>query len=202
MPAEPLVDLASLDLSRVVVSKEEIYSQLKQSGRFALLDGLLHHDYERELVIGFMDVRADAWWAEDHIPGRPILPGALMIEAAAQTSSFDFYQRKPEARELFCGFTREPGHGPTRYPVACEPQAWSAGVVFHLVTGMLGLVPSAADNRLTLDRPALPPWLRWLEVHDLRLGKSRVTLRAAQGREGAAIELLRREGDAEIVVKR
>lgn len=104
--------------------------------------------------------------------------------------------------ELFCGFAREPGHGPTRYPVACEPQAWSAGVVFHLVTGMLGLVPSAAENRLTLDRPVLPPWLKWLEVHDLRLGKSRVTLRAAQGREGAAVELLRRDGDVEILVKR
>ena len=104
--------------------------------------------------------------------------------------------------ELFCGFAREPGHGPTRYPVACEPQAWSAGVVFHLVAGMLGLEPSAAENRLTLDRPGLPPWLRYLEVHDLRVGKSRVTLRAVQGREGAAVELLAREGDVELVVRR
>jgi hypothetical protein len=35
-----------------------------------------------------------------------------------------------------------------------------------------------------------------------RLGKSRVALRAAQGREGAAIELLARDGDVEIVVRR
>jgi hypothetical protein len=67
---------------------------------------------------------------------------------------------------------------------------------------MLGLEPSATENRLTLDRPALPPWLRYLEVHDLRVGKSRVTLRAAQGREGAAVELLGREGDVELVVRR
>lgn len=105
MPAEPLVDLAALDLSRVVASKEEIYAQLKQSGRFALVDGLLHVGQEDEIVVGFKDVRADDWWAADHIPGRPIFPGALMIEAAAQTCSFDFYQRRPEARELFCGFT-------------------------------------------------------------------------------------------------
>jgi glycogen debranching enzyme len=104
--------------------------------------------------------------------------------------------------ELFCGFARRSGHGPTRYPVACEPQAWSAGVVFHLITGLLGLVPAAAENRLTLDRPLLPAWLKWLELRDLRLGKSRVSLRAAQGREGAAIELLEREGDVEIVVRR
>jgi glycogen debranching enzyme len=104
--------------------------------------------------------------------------------------------------ELFCGFDRRPGHGPTRYPVACEPQAWSAGVVFQLVAGMLGLVPSATENCLTLDRPQLPPWLTWLEVRDLRLGPSRVTLRATQGREGAAIELLAREGNVEVVVRR
>jgi len=75
-------------------------------------------------------------------------------------------------------------------------------VVFHLITGVLGLLPAAAENRLTLDRPLLPAWLKWLELHDLRLGKSRVALRAAQGREGAAIELLARDGDVEIVVRR
>lgn len=120
------------------------------------------------------------------------------------TALFEAVVHFPESRmpELFCGFSRRPGHGPTRYPVACEPQAWSAGVVIHLVAGMLGLVPSAAENRLTLDRPRLPAWLEWMEVHDLGLGKSRVTLRATQGREGAAIELLARDGDVELVVRR
>ena len=47
--------------------------------------------------------------------------------------------------ELFCGFAQMFGHGPTRYPVACSPQAWSAGVVFQLVTGMLG--PPARRDR-------------------------------------------------------
>jgi glycogen debranching enzyme len=120
------------------------------------------------------------------------------------TALFDAVQHFPGYRmpELFCGFSRQPGHGPTRYPVACEPQAWSAGVVFHLIAGMLGLVPAANEKRLTLERPVLPDWLQWLELHGLRLGKSRVSLRAAQGREGAAIELLARDGDVEIIVRR
>jgi glycogen debranching enzyme len=120
------------------------------------------------------------------------------------TALFEAVLHFPESRmpELFCGFPRRPGHGPTRYPVACEPQAWSAGVVFQLLAGMLGLVPSAAENRLTLDRPRLPAWLQWLEVHGLALGKSRVTLRAVRGREGAAVELLARDGDVELVVRR
>jgi glycogen debranching enzyme len=104
--------------------------------------------------------------------------------------------------ELFCGFPRRLRESPTRYPVACSPQAWSAGVVFQLVAGMLGLEPDAAENRLTLNRPVLPDWLRWIEVGGLRLGRSRVTLRASQGRQGAAVELLERDGDVEIVVRR
>jgi glycogen debranching enzyme len=104
--------------------------------------------------------------------------------------------------ELFCGFTRVPGHGPTRYPVACAPQAWAAGVAFHLVSAMLGLRPYAAENHLTLARPTLPPWLTWIEIRGLRIAKSRLALRITQGTDSAAVELLARDGDAELVVRR
>jgi glycogen debranching enzyme len=104
--------------------------------------------------------------------------------------------------ELFCGFTRVPGHGPTRYPVACAPQAWAAGVVFQLVGGMLGLRPHALENGLTLARPTLPPWLSWIEVRGLRIRKSRLALRVTQGTDSAAVELLARDGDAELIVRR
>ena len=104
--------------------------------------------------------------------------------------------------ELFCGFPRRPNQGPIRYPVACSPQAWSAGVVFQLLAGALGLAPDARANRLTLDRPHLPSWLRWVELEGLQLASSRVSLRVTQVREGAAVELIERTGDAEIIVRR
>jgi glycogen debranching enzyme len=104
--------------------------------------------------------------------------------------------------ELFCGFTRVPGHGPTRYPVACSPQAWAAGVVFQLVAAMLALRPDGAENQLTLARPTLPPWLTWIELRGLRIAKSRLALRVTQGTDSAAVELLARDGDAELVVRR
>jgi glycogen debranching enzyme len=104
--------------------------------------------------------------------------------------------------ELFCGFPRVSGHGPTPYPVACSPQAWSAGVVFQLIAEMLGLEPEARDNRLTFRRPVLPEWLPSLEVRGLRLGLSRIDVVATRGRVGAAVEVLDRQGDAEIVVLR
>jgi glycogen debranching enzyme len=67
---------------------------------------------------------------------------------------------------------------------------------------VLGFEADASQNRLTLNDPRLPPWLGWLEIRGLRLSKSRLDLRIAQGREGAAVELLARAGDAEVVVRR
>src|SRR5207244_769185 len=41
--------------------------------------------------------------------------------------------------ELFCGFARTPGEGPTHYSLACAPQAWAAGGIFMLLQACLGL---------------------------------------------------------------
>jgi glycogen debranching enzyme len=103
--------------------------------------------------------------------------------------------------ELFCGFPRLPGYGPTRYPVACSPQAWAAGVVFQLLAAMVGLSASAAQNQLTLERPRLPGWLASVELQNVRVGRSLLSFRAQRGRDGAAVELLDRKGDAELVVR-
>lgn len=105
MPSTPLVDLGSLDLTRVVHPKAEIYSKLKHRGRFALLDGILVNDRASELVVAYKDLRTDDWWCEDHIPGRPIFPGMLMIEASAHLATFEFFVRRPEAQDAFIGFT-------------------------------------------------------------------------------------------------
>ena len=103
--------------------------------------------------------------------------------------------------ELFCGFPRLPGYGPTRYPVACSPQAWSAGVVFQLVAAMVGLSASAEQNQVTLERPRLPGWLASVEVQNLRVGRSWLPFRTQRGRDAATVELLEREGNAELVVR-
>ena len=104
--------------------------------------------------------------------------------------------------ELFCGFRRAPGLGPTRYPVACSPQAWAAGVPFHLLSAMLGLAPDARRNRLNLIQPVLPPWLDWVEIKHLRLGASSLDFVVSRGSQTAAVELLDRRGDAELVARR
>jgi hypothetical protein len=74
-------------------------------------------------------------------------------------------------------------------------------VAFQLLAGILGLPASAEQNQLALERPRLPGWLASVELENLRLGRSRLTFRAVRGHGGTAVELLAREGDAELVVR-
>ena len=71
--------------------------------------------------------------------------------------------------ELFCGFHRRPGEGPTLYPVACSPQAWASGVVFRLIQACLRLSIDVPARRLSVDRAMLPPFLYSLRLHNLDL---------------------------------
>src|ERR1700730_1739366 len=58
--------------------------------------------------------------------------------------------------ELYCGFPRIPGQGPAPYPVACLPQAWSAGTVFLLLQASLGIRIDGRRYEVHIRRPMLP----------------------------------------------
>ncbi|MCK6455629.1 MAG: beta-hydroxyacyl-ACP dehydratase [Phycisphaerae bacterium] len=88
MPPEPFVDLSRIDLNRVLVTREQIYKMLPQRYEFETIDGILHLDREQHVMIAYRDVRADEWWCRGHLPGRPIFPGILMVETAAQMAAF------------------------------------------------------------------------------------------------------------------
>jgi glycogen debranching enzyme len=109
--------------------------------------------------------------------------------------------REARLPELFCGFDRERSPLPVPYPVACSPQAWAAGSLFHLVSATLGMRPNAREQRLELLRPSLPASLSGLRLRNLRVGDALVDL----GFEGAggsiSVEVLRRTGDLDVVVR-
>jgi len=102
MPPKPLVDLSAIDLSRVVADKEEIRRHNPQRYEMEHLDGIIHLDLDEGVAVGFKDVRDDEFWVRGHIPGRPLLPGVLMCEAAAQLCSF--YFQKATNVDGFIGF--------------------------------------------------------------------------------------------------
>jgi 3-hydroxyacyl-[acyl-carrier-protein] dehydratase len=89
MPPPLLFDLSQIDLDAPpVFDKEAICRANPQRFEMQQLDGILWYDKDRFLVLGYKDVRADEFWIRGHIPGRPIMPAVIMIEAGAQLSSF------------------------------------------------------------------------------------------------------------------
>jgi glycogen debranching enzyme len=93
-------------------------------------------------------------------------------------SVFEAAQRFPDFRlpELFCGFPRERSPMPVPYPVACSPQAWSAGASFLILQTMLGIEAHADRRELELQRPHLPSWLGKVTMSNLRIGDAQVDL--------------------------
>ena len=104
--------------------------------------------------------------------------------------------------ELFCGFHRRAGEGPTLYPVACSPQAWASGVIFHLLQACLRLSIDANDHRLGIDRPILPPFLTYLRLLNLELPFGQVDLLFEQQPLDVGVTVLRKLGDFEVRVIR
>lgn len=101
--------------------------------------------------------------------------------------------------ELFCGFTRRPGEGPTLYPVACSPQSWAAGSIFMLLQACLGLSIRGHPAQISFSYPLLPEFLPEVRIRNLRVGKGSVDLVLRRYPQNVSIDIERREGDIEIV---
>ena len=87
MPPPLLIDLDRVDLSRILVTREEIYGRLPHRFEFMVLDGVCMVDREGKRIVAYADLACDDWWVRGHVPGRPLLPGVLMLEMAAQGSA-------------------------------------------------------------------------------------------------------------------
>jgi glycogen debranching enzyme len=113
-----------------------------------------------------------------------------VAQAVFDAASYFAGYRLPE---LYAGLARTPGAFPVQYLGANIPQAWAAGAVFHLLQTLLGLEADAPCQRLYV-APTLPDWLPEVELEQLRVGATRLTLRC--WREGPASRwaVVRQEG--------
>lgn len=103
MPPPLLFDLSQIDLSgKPIFDREAIGRKNPQRFEMQQLDGILWYDKEKLLVLGYKDVREDEFWVRGHIPGRPLMPAVIMVEAAAQLSSF--FVKHIYELECFIGF--------------------------------------------------------------------------------------------------
>ena len=103
MPPPLLFDLSQIDLeAKPVFDKEEICKVNPQRFEMQQLDGILWYDKEKSLVLGYKDVTDKEFWIRGHIPQRPLMPGVIMVEAAAQLASF--FMKRVYEEPGFIGF--------------------------------------------------------------------------------------------------
>jgi glycogen debranching enzyme len=119
---------------------------------------------------------------------------ARVLEGLAAAAARLDLKRLPE---LFCGFPRRGGQGPTAYPVACSPQAWAAAAPIGLLGACLGLGFEPAARTVRLERPVLPAGLDRVALRGLSLGGARIdlSLRRAAGDSVAMSVSGRSSGD-------
>jgi glycogen debranching enzyme len=119
-----------------------------------------------------------------------------VLQGMFDASIFVDLHRLPE---LFCGFGRRPGEGPTLYPVACSPQSWAAGAVFLLLQAILGLEVSATRREVRFSHARLPPFLEDVRIRGLRVGTATLDLQLQRHEANVALKVVRRDGPVEIL---
>ena len=100
---EILFDLSTIDFDNVVADIEDIRKYTPQRYEMEQLTAIVYEDLEKYLIIGYKDVADDEFWARGHMPGMPLMPGVIMVEAAAQLCSY-FSQRHDLLGAAMVGF--------------------------------------------------------------------------------------------------
>src|SRR6202790_748400 len=110
------------------------------------------------------------------------------------------YMDQRRLPELFCGFQRQRGHGPTLYPVACSPQAWASATPFTLLEASLGLEFDPFKGEIRLRNPRLPAFLDEVTLRDLRLSSSSVDLRVRRHGDTVSLDTPRISGNIRVSI--
>ena len=117
MPPPLLFDLSNIDLTvEPVFGREAIEKVNPQRFEMQQLDAILWYDKGESQILGYKDVTENEFWVRGHIPGQPLMPGVIMIEAAAQLSSF--FIKEIFAEPGFIGFA---GIGEAKFRSMVEP---------------------------------------------------------------------------------
>ena len=83
-----IIDLALLDLDNPIADIEAIRGQNPQRHEMEQLSAILYENVDQNVCAALKEVGEDEFWVRGHMPGMPIMPGVVMLEAVAQLSSY------------------------------------------------------------------------------------------------------------------
>jgi glycogen debranching enzyme len=124
---------------------------------------------------------------------------ALRILSAQYEAARHFHlQRSPE---LFCGFKRRGREAPLQFPVACAPQATSAGAAYLMLQSVLGVSIDALDRQIVLAHPVVPDGFNEIAVRNLSVGDASVDFTVRRHAGSVSVSVERREGKLDLVIR-
>lgn len=97
----------------------------------------------------------------------------MLLSCMFEASLYSPLQRLPE---LFCGLDKRKGEGPTAYPVACSPQAWSVATVFMFLKAVLQIKINPGKKVLSFHKPFLPSCVKNVTIKNLQIDGTEVDL--------------------------
>jgi len=132
----------------------------------------------REVAYNPMSYHNGSVWPHDNAiigfgmkQAGEVAPLQQLVETLFEAAEYFDQLRLPE---LFCGFTRRGSTGPVKYPIACDPQAWSTGSMFLMLRALLGI--ECRGNRIYVHNPHLPRFLQTLRIENIQAGNGSAAL--------------------------
>ncbi len=85
---ELIFDPSSLDFDNPLGTTEDICKINPQRFEMLQLTAVVAEDIERNACAAYKDLTDEEFWVRGHMPGMPLMPGVVMLEAAAQLCSY------------------------------------------------------------------------------------------------------------------
>ncbi len=85
---ELILDPSTLNFDNVIADAEGIRKYNPQRFEMEQITAIIHEDIERHVCVGYKDITFDEFWVRGHMPNMPLMPGVMMLEAAAQMCSY------------------------------------------------------------------------------------------------------------------
>ena len=88
MRQETLIDLSLFDVDQPIADIEEIRQYNPQRHEMEHLTAILYEDLDNHCCAAVKELSNEEFWVRGHMPGMPLMPGVVMLEAVAQLSSY------------------------------------------------------------------------------------------------------------------